>query len=1412
MTVRPVRLYNGAMHAAHAYLPADRRRALYHNRTLPAEALGTVLFVDISGFTPLTESLARNLGRSSGAEVLTRTLNAVYQALIDQANHQGGSVIGFAGDAITCWFDAADDAAQAAALRAATSALAMQREMERFAGYRVAPGIVADLAIKAALASGPVHRLLAGDPAIQVIEVLAGAPLERMAAAEHVADRGELVADSETVRLLDSRAAVGVWRRGEDGLPVAVLSRLVRPHAAPHFETPPAPAFDLPDATVRSWLLPPVWANLAAGEERFLAELRPAAALFVRFTGLDFEGDPDAGANLDRYIRWVQQVLARHAGSLIQLTTGDKGSYFYAAFGAPIAHDDDTERAAAAALELRSSPATFPFIEQVQLGLSQGTMRVGAYGSSTRRTYGVLGDETNMAARLMVQAGAGQILVSQRAAELLRERFTLEALGERTFKGKSGTQPVYALAGEHSPTLLQLEMLYQTPPVGRDTEIAVLAAAVEQAAQGRGQVARIEGEAGAGKSHLAAATAQLSAAQGFTVLYGACQSTGQQPHAALGEPLALLLGLPALRSDAMESQIARLRARLEEIEPAWLVRLPLLGDLLGLPIPDNPTTAAFDPRLRREALANLIVGLLHHAARSRPLLLLLEDIHWLDEADQTLVLALSRALADVPLLLLLVHRPATRDDAAFLGELAQIQPQTHLSLTELSPDAVAALVSQRLRGPIESLVGEVVYAQTQGNPFFAEELVDALREGGKLVEEGGIWQVGRGLIQALHERNSLDRVDAPVTGAPRAQSRLRAGAHLDAVTLGLPDTVHGLVLARLDRLPDEARLTLKVASVIGRIFEAGVVAAAHPRPMTGAAIAGQFAELERRDFARLESPAPRLAYIFKHSITQEAVYQTLLESQRQELHLAVARVLEAQASDAVERLAHHYTQADLRDDAVRAQAIHYLDAAARRAQRAYANETALAYFERALALETRWDWLRGKAEVLHILGRRVQEEATLLVLDEEPPPTAEAAIDRALLWAEYSEAIGEYASAEQSIEQARRLAEAAADKRAVAHCLNRRGIVEWRQGNYGEAETAYQEALAIAQIESLTEAEAEARYGLGLVYRQQGQLDAAEPEFAQNLAINADLANRQNEARALNAIGHVHNLRRSYLEAIEAYRRALEIRREIGDRAGEGASVLSIAQTLGNLGDHSQAEPLLRQALAIQRSINNRWEEILIYNELGILYLTVGDYGQAATYLQSGLAGSRSIGSALAEAYILCNLGQVQRDIGYYEDAGRSLSSSQALAIQQGDVGLEAICWGDLALTSLRAGRLDDARRQAEQALTRFEELEQTMAMTGVLATLATAQLRLGDDAALDTARRLLRILDDCGGEGPDFPHRDYWMCAAVLMKLGNRDEAERARRAAHQILMERAARISDTAMRSSYLENIAIHREIAAY
>ena len=160
---------------------------------------------------------------------------------------------------------------------------------------------------------------------------------------------------------------------------------------------------------VRSWLLPAVYHQLASRQVGYWAELRPAVPIFIRFTGIDYDGDDDAGQKLDAYIRWVQAVLAESEGVLLEVTIGDKGSYLYAAYGIPMAHEDDPARVVAAALRLRDVPLELSFIRDIQIGITTGQVRAGAYGADSRRTFGMQGNEINMAARLMSKASPGQI-------------------------------------------------------------------------------------------------------------------------------------------------------------------------------------------------------------------------------------------------------------------------------------------------------------------------------------------------------------------------------------------------------------------------------------------------------------------------------------------------------------------------------------------------------------------------------------------------------------------------------------------------------------------------------------------------------------------------------------------------------------------------------------------------------------------------------------------------------------------------------------------------------------------------------------------------------------------------------------------------------------------------------------------
>jgi class 3 adenylate cyclase len=438
-----------------SYIPMDRRQALARGVTLPEWTHGAALFADISGSTPLTEALAQELGLQRGAEEITRQLNRVFGELIDEVHRYGGSVINFSGDSITCWFDEQvmgvgrwvlgensptlnTHPTSPAALRAVACALAMQAAMGQFAMITTPAGSTIALAIKVAVGIGPARRLLVGDPRIQNIEVLAGQVIDAISIGEHLAQPGEVLVQAAIAEAHGASMAVGDWRSDQaSGKRYASVASLAV--SVPEIPWPDLPADQLSEAQIQPWLLPSVYQRVHGGKSAFLSELRPAAALFLAFRGIDYDTDDRAGATLDAFVRWVQAVLAQYDGALLQVTIGDKGSYLHAAFGAPIAHDDDAERAVAAALDLQSPPAELHSVTGISIGVAYGQMRAGAYGGMTQRTYGVLGDKTNLAARLM-QVAVGGILCDEEIYRAAHARLTFEALPPIAVKGK--TQPV----------------------------------------------------------------------------------------------------------------------------------------------------------------------------------------------------------------------------------------------------------------------------------------------------------------------------------------------------------------------------------------------------------------------------------------------------------------------------------------------------------------------------------------------------------------------------------------------------------------------------------------------------------------------------------------------------------------------------------------------------------------------------------------------------------------------------------------------------------------------------------------------------------------------------------------------------------------------------------------------------------
>ena len=585
------------------YLPQDRRLALARGETLPEHTNGAALFADISGFTPLTENITQGLGARRGIEELTLRINSVYDALIGEVDRFGGSVITFAGDSITCWFDASEDEPST---RAVMCAHAMQAVMQRFPA----------LSVKVSVSTGPVHRFATGDPQIRLIDVLAGAPVARLAMAEHLAKAGEIILDQATATILQSPARES--RTAETGERFYVLDPSsigserfsIRNDLAANTQRA-----QLDPTLLKPWILPMVYNIESKGHGLLLTELRPTVALFVRFMGIDYDNDEQAGEKLDAVISQVQRMVERYEGAVLELNIGDKGSYIFSSFGASHVHEDDARRAVRAALEIKQCLDGFVFLNSIQFGLSSGTMRVGAYGSNTRRSFGALGDDVNLAARLMMTAAPGEILMSQRVRKSVAEEFMVEARPAVSMKGKADLVPVFAVLGlqQHRAIRLQ-EPSYALPMIGRTHEMQVLEEKLALTLEGQGQIIGITAEAGMGKSRLVAEGIRLARRRNLTAYGGTCRSEGlNTPYLVWQEIWSAFFDLDTTMP--LRKQIRSLEGELQDRAPEQVDTLPLFGAVLGLSLPDNDFTRALQPKDRKTQLETVLIECLQSAAR-----------------------------------------------------------------------------------------------------------------------------------------------------------------------------------------------------------------------------------------------------------------------------------------------------------------------------------------------------------------------------------------------------------------------------------------------------------------------------------------------------------------------------------------------------------------------------------------------------------------------------------------------------------------------------------------------------------------------------------------------------------------------------------------------------------------------------
>lgn len=1358
-----------------------------------------VLFADVSGFTPLTEALGQK--GSEGPEELTRLLNRYFSWMIAFIEAEGGEVVKFGGDALTVVFPAVDEPLGPATRRAVQAAETMRTSMDEFGILESSVGLVS-LKMKFGVGAGEVLTSQVGGIFDRWEYIIAGDALRQATQAENRAGQGEIVLSPEAQAVVIPQALpprpllAPDWERVQNPNQVQHLLRYYIP------------------GPVRSWL---------AGElHDWLATLRPMSVMFASIKGLDYS-QPNTVDTLQNFLRRMQEVIYHYWGTLTRLTVDDKGTVLLILFGAPPhSHEDDSERALRCALDLQALARENR--QQLAIGVTAGRVFAGPVGSNTRREYTVMGDAVNLAARLMVSAGAGRICCNYEAYRNTQAKIAFESLPPIEVKGKVGLIPIYQPTQPHRPAqpAAAHRAREKEPFIGRHAEKAQLVANLNQTVAGSPRIVIVEGEAGIGKSRLVAELVTEARQRKLTVMPGLGVSIEQEtPYHVWHNLLAAYFGLENVDTQTRQQQIQTyIRTEIPDMQAL----LPLLNSVLSLNVPENEVTQPLTPAERQEKLVDLLLALLKTCSKKGPLVLILEDIHWFDPLswELTVQVAVAAIRNRVPLLLVLVMRPlenvTMRTEAVLLAALDETE---HIRLDSLPPDETLTLAVQRLgltANELPEAVAELVRSRAGGNPFFAEELFYTLHDNGFIT------------FKAVGD-----------------QLRCLISDDLDRAAQTLPATIQSTVLSRLDQLSPEKQLMLRVAAVIGHTFAYNTLynALRQHLDIKEQLLKDHLNDLIYLELIRPEANGPNPTYAFKHIIIREVTYQSLPFNRRRQLHRTVAKWYEdtygpqrngrtpALKSEIEQNLSlpptgplssqslapyyallvYHWHQAQ---DETREQ--HYASLIAQQAVEQFANAEALGYINRALDLTPednlaeQYNLVLARETVYNRLGERDGQRQDLDTLAQLVDQLSEPShkITLALRRANYAKAISNYPAALSAAQEAVSLAQQAQDPTGQG-----RGYIAWgnvllRQANYSEAQQKFEQALALAQSSQNQHLEAKSLRYLSTLYWLRGRYQTAQQKSEQALSLCRKLNNRPLQAATLNMLGLVHFYLGDYPAARNYYEQAISIFYAIGHRRDESKTFYNIGLIHLNLGHYEAARDYFEQTLDIQREIEDQEGTAQALSSLGITYCTLGDYNAARSYLGHSLEIRKEIGSQLGEADSFSKLGLIYHNLGDYNTTKRYCEL--ALGIQKKTGHQESQSYSLTYLGHALSG-LDQPQAAAQayrQALALREAMGQTAPTIDIKAGLAQVEIAQNNPSqALTLVEEILTWIEANGTAGIDNPLWVYLTAYKILCATNNLKRAQTVLESGHAILMARANRISNPKLRRKFLENVKTHQDI---
>jgi class 3 adenylate cyclase/tetratricopeptide (TPR) repeat protein len=1050
--------------------------------------------------------------------------------------------------------------------------------------------------------------------------------------------------------------------------------------------TPAAPKAASPASYTPSHLAE----KILTGKRGLEGERKQVTVLFADLKGsmeLLADRDPEEARKLlDPVLEHMMEAVHHYEGTVNQVM----GDGIMALFGAPLAHEDHAVRACYAALRMQEAVRRYSGdlrraqgVEvQIRVGLNSGGVVVRSIGSDLRMDYTAVGQTTHLAARMEQLAAPASIRLTAETLRLAEGFVQVAPLGPVPVKGLGEPVEVFELMGAGAART-RLEAAARrglTRFVGRSAELEELRGALDRAAQGRGQVVAVVGEPGVGKSRLFWELLHSHRVHGWLLAQSASVSYGKAT--AYLPVIELLRGYFAIEGHDDPRRIReKVTGKVLTLAPALAPMMPALLALLDVPVDDAAAWRALDPLQRRQQTLDTVKRLLLRESEIQPLIVVFEDLHWIDSETQALLDGLVDSLPAARLLLLVNYRPEYRHDWGSRTYYRQIRidPLPHETADELLE---ALLGGDAALAPLKQLL----VRRTEANPLFLEESVRGLVETGALAGDRGAYRLTRPVEQ-----------------------------------LTVPATVQAILAARIDRLAPEAKRLLQAAAVIGKDVPMPLLMAIADAPE--ADVRAELARLQAMEFLYETRLFPELEYTFKHALTHEVTYQSLLRERRQGLHARIALAIERLAPERVveqaERLAHHALRGEQWDRAVA-----HLRQAGLRAMARGANQEAVTHLEQALEARR------------HLPETREMTELTIEIHVD---------LRNALL------PLGERVRMGRHLEEAEVLARKLGDQRSLARIATFMVIQCVVTGDYDRAVGFGEEGLAIAGTLGDRAIEVVATTFLGLTRVAKGEFGDAVRLLERNLALDGDLRferfgapgiqsvlSRAYLADALaelgrfdEAIGHAEEavriaetadhpfslynglfhlgrsalLRGERLRAIRALERCLELCRTSQMVAGASAVAATLAAGYALVGRAEEAFPLMADAVADLRARGvTHFRSPLVLLGAGGVCLAAGRLDEATGHAREAVALARRLGARGHEAHALCLAG----DVASARDRAEADARYQEALALGGALGMRPLvahCHLGLGRLRRRAGQRPQAQEHVALATTLYREM-----------------------------------------------------------------------------------------------------------